>query len=554
MGNVVLFVQYVLGRFQLELDVYVKEAVALPVDFLRETHKVFAVESLSSSESASFYSWFKALFDSSSEGIEDSILRSTDPKTLLRIAATLFHQAIKAASTKKIDAETLLNGVSYFTGPLLNWTLVGVVEALIRDAQSTRDPSPETLEVLQTLLLSPSCPTPVHALCRTSVLRYLADKKDTIDACPNFKVAAVKDAVRGSKGPSKESAREPNGSPASPPSIEPALYVQQRIHAALTIPQAGKISELDVDVYLRMLPPTRLIRAVLERIIGYAGHASSQQNPAVLSQILESCRRVGTFVLTMPMRNVFVHDARTTSPSSSSSSMNPPALKSPPQPSLSSSTSSNSGGIVSSGSRTSSGPQAQTAVQHQHPRVPTTRICPPILPLFLHVVLPGSLASLDRQMQGPQSGDPARMVELLTSLIVSCLTSALQLEWALATVAAVAHQHTATSTNTLSSMNSGSSGGSGGPGGMPGSSSSDANANLNVKAPSDATANVAQKVRPPCVLGSTSSAMARRLAAELKMRQKESTLCSLILQRLGSSESFVGNFPYFGLGIEGGTA
>lgn len=213
---------------------------------------------------------------------------------MLRIAATLFHQAIKAASTKKIDAETLLNGVSYFTGPLLNWTLVGVVEALIRDAQSTRsvifgrifaqfyrclefwdpckimqtssphshsmtiagklaclldsafgycedsypwnclceiqaisinrwpssvfpslthsatvcsfpsvcnrDPSPETLEVLQTLLLSPSCPTPVHALCRTSVLRYLADKKDTIDACPNFKVAAVKDAVRGSKG------------------------------------------------------------------------------------------------------------------------------------------------------------------------------------------------------------------------------------------------------------------------------------------------------------------------------------------------------------------
>lgn len=45
------------------------------MDFLRETHKVFAVESLSSSESASFYSWFKALFDSSSEGIEDSILR-----------------------------------------------------------------------------------------------------------------------------------------------------------------------------------------------------------------------------------------------------------------------------------------------------------------------------------------------------------------------------------------------------------------------------------------------------------------------------------------------
>lgn len=28
---------------------------------------------------------------------------------------------------------TLNNGVSYFTGPLLNWTLVGVIKALMRD-------------------------------------------------------------------------------------------------------------------------------------------------------------------------------------------------------------------------------------------------------------------------------------------------------------------------------------------------------------------------------------------------------------------------------------
>lgn len=52
---------------------------------------------------------------------------------LLRMSATLFSQAIKAASLQKIDGDVLNNGVSYFTGPLLSWTLVGVVVALIHE-------------------------------------------------------------------------------------------------------------------------------------------------------------------------------------------------------------------------------------------------------------------------------------------------------------------------------------------------------------------------------------------------------------------------------------
>jgi hypothetical protein len=32
-----------------------------------------------------------------------------------------------------MDADVLNNGVSYFTGPLLNWTLVGVLKALLRE-------------------------------------------------------------------------------------------------------------------------------------------------------------------------------------------------------------------------------------------------------------------------------------------------------------------------------------------------------------------------------------------------------------------------------------
>lgn len=119
--------------------------------FLRTTDAVQSVDNLAEKDAADFSAWFKALFDSSSEGIEDTILRlvvhltwlfwymnwpshrSTQPKTLLRISATLFSHAISVSADKKMDSEVLNNGVSYFLGPLLNWTLVGVVKALVRE-------------------------------------------------------------------------------------------------------------------------------------------------------------------------------------------------------------------------------------------------------------------------------------------------------------------------------------------------------------------------------------------------------------------------------------
>jgi len=111
-----------------------------------------------------YQTWQKALFDSGSEGIEDNILRlvshflspytflyevsilslhstnhptrATKPKILLRIAIPLVSQAITAStSMHKFDKEVLMNGIAYFTGPLLNWVLVGVVKYLIREIQ-----------------------------------------------------------------------------------------------------------------------------------------------------------------------------------------------------------------------------------------------------------------------------------------------------------------------------------------------------------------------------------------------------------------------------------
>lgn len=52
---------------------------------------------------------------------------------LMKFAATVIIQAITFCSSGKMEAETLRDGISYFTVPLLNWTLVGVIKALLRD-------------------------------------------------------------------------------------------------------------------------------------------------------------------------------------------------------------------------------------------------------------------------------------------------------------------------------------------------------------------------------------------------------------------------------------
>lgn len=48
---------------------------AVSTDLLRSPGIIYAVEDLTGENSTAFTAWFKALFDSGSEGIEDTILR-----------------------------------------------------------------------------------------------------------------------------------------------------------------------------------------------------------------------------------------------------------------------------------------------------------------------------------------------------------------------------------------------------------------------------------------------------------------------------------------------
>ncbi|KAF8342554.1 uncharacterized protein EI90DRAFT_3284731 [Cantharellus anzutake] len=80
--------------------------------------------------------WLKAIFDLHSEGIDDELLRTTAPQSLLRLAPSIFVQALTDYVTSaSSDRETLRNGASFFHGSLLNWTLPGVLVALTEDTQ-----------------------------------------------------------------------------------------------------------------------------------------------------------------------------------------------------------------------------------------------------------------------------------------------------------------------------------------------------------------------------------------------------------------------------------
>ncbi|KAG6902913.1 hypothetical protein C0995_010083 [Termitomyces sp. Mi166 len=386
------------ARFHLEGELYTSENRTLSSTFLKSTDTAHTNDSLSIEDSQAFSVWFKALFDSGSEGIEDSILRSTQPKVLLKISAALFLQAITFHMMQKIDKDTLTNGVSYFMGPLLSWTLVGIIKALIREIIQQRQFNVTTrIEILQTLLLSPSCPRPVLQLVAPRVYMLLGHRKGKINisALPGVDVTSIKRVIGEALGMHME---DMTGEPPGPISrVSWEDEPRQLIQTALTMARTGKAPSLDVAHCIKIIPPTTFLQLLWSEL-------------AIFSSVgeMEISRRIATFVLTMPQSSNI----------------------------------------------------------------------PPLLPIFLHVVMPSIIFAMDHQ----QTPDHTLEVDLLVTIISSALTAALHLELGIRSVTGE-HQF---------------------------------------------------------VLGQPSSGMARKLAADLRARRDHTS--RTVLQKLASSQSFAANF------------
>ncbi|KAJ3568067.1 hypothetical protein NP233_g5948 [Leucocoprinus birnbaumii] len=391
LGDVVLLVQYTIVRFRLSPTNYSLMDQTISASHLFSSTNVQDPGTLSADEATSFAAWFKALFDTNSEGIEDNIIRSTPPRLLLRLSASLVAQALRS----KLDPEVLNNGLSYFTSSLLNWTLFNVIRGVLKDFESSRLTSPAFLDILQTFILSPSCPRPVLLLCKDQLYGLTTMKRTKSIA--TFNVNAIRSKLAEVTGKNK-----PDTGKTGPVNLlNWEEQSKQDIHAAITAASSQKAPRLNVEKCLRISPPTKFLQYFWSEIV----ISGSMRETEIV-------KRMATFVLATPR-------------------------------------------------------SSET---------------PPLLPIFLHVVLPSLINSIDSQQPAEQNAT----ADILVTIISSALTAAAHLDWAVRTVCG---EH-----------------------------------------------------RP--VLGQHSPAMVRQLAAELRA-QKDKPAGNLVAQKLAASQGFVSNFLFF---------
>ncbi|KAF5355994.1 hypothetical protein D9756_003825 [Leucocoprinus leucothites] len=391
LGDVVLLVQYVIIRFRLNSSHISMMDQSISASYLFSSTNVQDPGTLSLDEASSFTAWFKALFDSNSEGIEDTIIRSTPPKLLLRLSTSLIAQALRT----KLDSDVLNNGVSYFTSSLLNWTLFNVIRGVLKEFESTRPMNPAFLEILQAFILSTSCPRPVLLLCKDQ-LHALTTLKRT-KSVATFNAGAVRNKLAEVTGRSNLDVSKMVAVNVHDWKEQP----KQDMHNAFTAASGQKAPSLDVEKSLRILPPTKFLQYLWSEIVISGSMRET-----------ETIKRMATFVLATPR-------------------------------------------------------SSET---------------PPLLPIFLHVVLPSLISNIDSQQPAEQNVT----VDILVTIISSALTAAAHLDWAVRTICG---EH-----------------------------------------------------RP--VLGQHSPAMVRQLAAELRA-QKDKHAGRLVAQKLAASQGFVSNFPFF---------
>ncbi|KAL9716176.1 hypothetical protein Ac2012v2_000621 [Leucoagaricus gongylophorus] len=392
LGDVVLLVQYTVIRFRLSTSHIPFMDQSISASYLFSSTTVQDPGILSSDEANSFTAWFKALFDSNSEGIEDNIIRSTPLKLLLRLSTSLITQALRS----KLDPDILSNGLSYFTSPLLNWTLFNVLRGVLKESESSKSLNPAFLDILQTFVLSPSCPRPVLLLCKDQLYSLTTLKRTKSIA--TFNATAIRDKLTEVTG--RNCLDTNRVVPVNLHSWEE--QPKQDIHDAITAASGQKVPSLNIEKCLRISPPTKFLKTLWSEIV----ISGSMRE-------IEIVKRMAMFVLATP--------------------------------------------------RSSS----QT---------------PPLLPIFLHVVLPSLISNIDSQQPVEQNVT----ADILATIISSALTAAAHLDWAVRTICS---EH-----------------------------------------------------RP--ILGQHSPAMVRQLAAELRT-QKDKPAGKLVAQKLAASQGFVTNFPFF---------
>lgn len=289
LGDIVLFAEMVLAKFRISSPI-MKDGKMYRTELLRCTSRVYQVDELSPEHKSAFATWFKAIFDINSEGIDDALLRTTKPQILLQISATLFSQAALARQENRIDNDTLQTGMSYFLGPLLRWTLVGVIHAMLFEIGHRALVAPFHLAILQTILCSSCCPLVVRRLCSPSCLRLLSSRRiQAFSVNPILDISVIRATCFQTLGVNKD----PSCKALEDHQISPATrwmdFPKQEIHEALALARRHKAPRIDVTRCLSATSPSKFL-----------GLLWSELSDASSLGEMETCKRLATFVLAVP--------------------------------------------------------------------------------------------------------------------------------------------------------------------------------------------------------------------------------------------------------------
>lgn len=289
LGDIVLFAEMVLAKFRISSPI-IKDGKMYRTELLRCTSRVHQQDDLSPEHKSAFATWYKAIFDSNSEGIDDALLRTTKPQILLQISATLFSQAALARQENRLDNDTLQTGMSYFLGPLLRWTLVGVIHAMLFEIGHRALVAPFHLAIVQNILCSPHCPIVVRRLCSPSCLRLLSSRRiQAFLQSPVLDISVIRATCFQTLGVNKD----PSCKALEDHQISPATrwmdFPKQEIHDALALARRHKAPRIDVTRCLSATSPSKFLDLLWSEL-------------SVASSLgeMETCRRLATFVLAMP--------------------------------------------------------------------------------------------------------------------------------------------------------------------------------------------------------------------------------------------------------------
>ncbi|KAI5898121.1 uncharacterized protein SCHCODRAFT_02663056 [Schizophyllum commune H4-8] len=243
------------------------------------------------------------MFRGGDEGIDDQILRATPPKTLLRITPTLFYIAMQMHSTSELTIDALDNGISYFVGPLLNWTLVGVMQTILRELMGKINMLKTHLHVVSSIILKDTCPRAILRMCGPGLLSmtsFLARSSSLPNQPPiytHYRLADLQHkVVQASNGRLPAAKIIPSQKPLQP---------MEALHRALKRAGEGKAPVLDIERCLIATSPLAFLEVLWDALNHLEAHISS---------VSEGSRRIAVFVLasppcpgTPPLLPIFLH-------------------------------------------------------------------------------------------------------------------------------------------------------------------------------------------------------------------------------------------------------